>query len=292
MTHDVFHEGERDVQRRAGVEQMASRVGGMIRDFIPPAAREFLRSQPMLVAGGSDGEGAMWASLLTGSPGFASAIGEKQLRVDAPPQQGDPLRIVAGARVGLLAIELATRRRMRVNGVVSSVTSEGFVVGAEEVFSNCPKYIQARVAYPAEHSAAAVERDAAALSDGHRAWIAHADTFFIATCHPERGADASHRGGPSGFVRVAEDGSTLTWSDYAGNMMFQTLGNLAVDDRAGLLFVDFDSGSTLQLTGRASVDWSQAERVIVFRVERVVEIANATSLRFVFVDYSPFNPAT
>ena len=292
MRRDVFHEGEREVQRRAGVEHMASRVGASIRNFMPLAAQEFLRGQPMLVVGGSDDDGAVWASLLSGPAGFASAIDDTRVRVDVMPSPGDPLRITAPARIGLLAVELATRRRLRVNGTVSSVTSEGFVVDAEEVFSNCPKYIQARVAYAGEHSSEAAKHDGDALSDAQRAWVEGADTFFIATRHPVRGSDASHRGGAPGFVRVAEDGSTLTWPDYAGNMMFQTLGNLAIDDRAGLLFVDFDSGSTLQLTGRAAVDWSGAERVIAFRVERAVEIANATSLRFVFVEYSPSNPAT
>jgi hypothetical protein len=254
MTRETFHEGERDVQRRAGVEPMAARVGGMIRDVIPPAAQDFLRSQTMLIAGGIGEDDAVWASLLTGAPGFASTIDEKHVHIEVMPRDGDPLRIISGASVGLLAIELATRRRMRVNGIVSSMTGGGFTVETREVFSNCPKYITPRTP----------RFDGRPVVRAQRDWITSADTFFIATHHPERGADVSHRGGPPGFIEVSEDGSTLTWPDYQGNMLFQTLGNLAIDDRAGLLFVDFDSGATLQLTGRASIEWTGTERAIVF----------------------------
>ncbi len=55
--------------------------------------------------------------------------------------------------------------------------------------------------------------------------------------------------------------------------MFQTLGNLVVDPRAGLLFIDFEQGWTLQLTGKASIIWDEkiiasvagAQRLLLFR---------------------------
>jgi len=270
VSREPFHEGELEVQRRAGVASMAARVGGMIRSVLPPAAQEFLRSQTMLIAGAADERGALWATILTGAAGFAAAIDETRVHIDALPVLP---RVDAGADIGLLAIELATRRRMRVNGVVTSISDRGFTVDAREVFSNCPKYITPRtVALPASNRAPSASN---ALSDSQRAWITNADTFFIATQHTERGADVSHRGGPPGFVQVSDDGSTLTWPDYQGNMMFQTLGNLARDDRAGLLLVDFTSGSTLQLTGHASIEWSGEERAVMFRVRNVVETRTA-----------------
>jgi predicted pyridoxine 5'-phosphate oxidase superfamily flavin-nucleotide-binding protein len=72
--------------------------------------------------------------------------------------------------------------------------------------------------------------------------IREADTFFIASSHRDGGADASHRGGNPGFVHVLNE-TKLIWPDYSGNGMFQTLGNLAIDPRAGLLFMDFESGA-------------------------------------------------
>ena len=83
--------------------------------------------------------------------------------------------------------------------------------------------------------------------------IRRADTFFLGTTHPERGRDASHRGGPPGFVRV--DGNDLWWPDYPGNNMFNSFGNLAVEPTAALLFVDFPTGNTVYLSGTAAIEW-------------------------------------
>ena len=104
--------------------------------------------------------------------------------------------------------------------------------------------------------------------------IRSADTFFLGTTHPERGNDASHRGGPAGFVRA--DPQTVDWPDYPGNNMFNSLGNLAVDPTAALLFIDFASGCTLQLSGSAYVGWharptdGDTGRRVQFSTERVV----------------------
>ena len=132
--------------------------------------------------------------------------------------------------------------------------------------------------------------------DSQRAWIRRTDTFFLATLHPAEGADASHRGGMPGFVRV--EGNRLTWPDYAGNLMYNTLGNIAVHPRAGLLVPDFDSGSVLLLTGRAGVVWDPArlseftgaERLVELDVEEAVEIAGVLPGIDGGVEYSPFNP--
>jgi predicted pyridoxine 5'-phosphate oxidase superfamily flavin-nucleotide-binding protein len=69
---------------------------------------------------------------------------------------------------------------------------------------------------------------------------------------------ASHRGGPAGLVR--HDGPALWWPDYPGNDLFNSLGNLAVDPQAALLFVDFDAGRRLQLSGTAEVAWAEPGR--------------------------------
>jgi uncharacterized protein len=294
----VFHRGEIAVQSRAGVRDMAERVGRGVRDVIPPPARTFLLGLPFVVAASTDAAGDVWASLLSGEPGFARALDERRLEIGADPVAGDPLgrTLGAGAPLGILAIEPATRRRMRVNGSVETYAPGRIVLRAEEVFSNCPKYIQAR-----DWERRGVGTPVSASGDGLTAaqtrWIEGADTFFVATHAAEGGADASHRGGAPGFVRV-EGARALVWPDYQGNMMFQTLGNLALNPKAGLLFVDFDRGATLQLTGEASVDWDPeaaavfpgAERLVRFRVARVVETEGAVPLQWTFVEASPFNP--
>ena len=296
-----YHEGELGVQARAGVRAMAERVGQSVHGSVPPAARHFLATQRFAVVGGFDGDGRAWASPLTGRPGFVSAPGETLVRVEAGPSACDPLRdaLGAGAPVGLIVIDLARRMRMRVNGVVSRESGSHFEVEAREVYTNCPRYIQARASQATGGAAGpepAAERSSD-LGDEQREFVARADTFFVATTHPERGADASHRGGLPGFVRV-EGRQRIVWPDYSGNAMFNTLGNLAANPRAGLLFINFENGDTLQVSGRASVLWDEpraaefagAERVVEFDVEEVVGTREALPLRWRFVEYSPFNP--
>ena len=173
----------------------------------------------------------------------------------AAPREGDPLwHLPAGQPVGLIAIEFATRRRLRVNGTLLKAGPDGLEIEVDQAYGNCPKYIQQRTVVPAATVSApgSVRRDRLSAEDG--TLIARADTFFLGTVHPNRGADASHRGGTPGFVRV--DGSQLWWPDYPGNNMFNSLGNLAVDDSAALLFLDFAEGRALQVSGTAVLEWT------------------------------------
>lgn len=286
----VYHEGELAVQDRAGVRDMASRIGRGIRTDVPDAAAAFLAAQRFAILGWIDTDGHVWASVLTGEPGFLSAPDPRTVRVAARPIAGDPLEAAwpSPGSVGLVAIDFAARRRMRVNGAAFPAGDDAIEIRPRQVYSNCPKYIQARepfvVADPVSHVGPTVSTE---LTPKQRVAVESADTFFVASYHAEGGADASHRGGLPGFVRV-ENATTLVWPDFEGNTMFQTLGNVEADGRVGLLFVDYDTGSTLQLSGRARVVWSGDDRLTEFHVERVVEIPEALPLRWRFVDYSPF----
>lgn len=297
----IYHDGEIEVQSRAGVREMANRIGRSIGSIIPLAAQEFLRRQPMIIIGSLDGDGRVWASLLTGEQGFMQIRDERTLRINAVPVNGDPLtdNIKVNVQVGILAIEPAMRRRMRLNGKAELTSDHAILVHAEQVFSNCPKYIQARE-WEIKDDAASPSKNVLSdtkLNAEQQHFINTADTFFIASSHKEGGVDASHRGGNPGFIHVANE-SLLVFPDYSGNMMFQTLGNITANPNAGLLFIDFKLGTTLQLTGRAKIFWDAehtakfvgAERVVEFQIDKVVEIDNATRLRWSFLDYSPFNP--
>lgn len=299
MSH-AFHEGERAVQERAGVANVASRVAGSIHAEVPLPARSFLLEQPFAVLASRAPDGRVWASLVHGAPGFLSAPSDWSIEIDVAPAADDPLAasLVPGAPLGALVIDLATRRRMRVNGRVERADVP-VRVAVDEVFANCPKYIQGRalVANGAFDPRAATTRIASELTSAQRQWIASADTFFIASSHAARGLDASHRGGAPGFVEVLDE-RRIAWPDYKGNAMFQTLGNLESDPRAGLVFAGFTSGDVLQLTGRAHVDWDPArasrltgaERVVEFEVDAVRETRGALPLRAHTVEPSPFNP--
>ncbi|MEU9864979.1 pyridoxamine 5'-phosphate oxidase family protein [Streptomyces sp. NPDC047971] len=280
---DVYNEGSLTVQQRVGVRDLAAHVGRSIGTGIRPVAAAFLELQPMLVLAAADAEGRVLCTLLTGTPGFVRATGPHTISVAAP------LPVPAGTPVGTLALDPRTRRRMRLNGLARP-SARGFTVEADEVFSNCPKYLQKRELYaPDTTTPPGTPRHATALTPGQTALVRAADTFFIATVAPD-GADAGHRGGHPGFVRV-ESPTELRWRDYPGNAMFLTLGNLETDDRAGLLFLDWRTGTTVRLTGRARTTYGpDGVRTTRFLVERTVETPYASPLRWSHPEYSPANP--
>jgi predicted pyridoxine 5'-phosphate oxidase superfamily flavin-nucleotide-binding protein len=289
-----FHAGERAMQARAGVaERMAPVAPRALRDFMPDQHRELFEKLPFMLLGGLDAQRRPWATLLAGPPGFVQTPDARTLRLAADLPDWDPLAgtLAAGAQVGLLGIELATRRRNRANGVVASRRPGELVVDVRQSFGNCPKYINQReprwspVAAPPR-----IERFGQALPAQAAAQVAAADTFFIATAAPvgvdHGGVDVSHRGGPPGFVRL-DGAGTLTVPDYLGNFFFNTFGNLALNPRAGLLFVDVEHGDVLLLTGRAEVLWDAAElasfegaqRLLRFELEAGLHARAALPLR-------------
>ena len=241
-----FHEGERSVQDRAGTRARMDVAGPrLIRDHMPDQHRELFEKLPYLIAGVADAAGQPWATLLAAEPGFVTTT-PREMRIAALPSPMDPVRqaLQPGAAIGVLGIELETRRRNRMNGRVREVGPAGLAVEVLQSFGNCPKYIHVR-----QHGRASRDRPSSrmpetrALSPEARALIERSDTFFIATTSGQtisdwtQGVDVSHRGGEPGFVRLQDtvDGARLLVSDYAGNGFFNTLGNLALDPRAGLL---------------------------------------------------------
>ncbi|HEX6616217.1 MAG TPA: pyridoxamine 5'-phosphate oxidase family protein [Gemmatimonadales bacterium] len=273
-----YHEGELAVQRRAGVADRAAQVGRIVRPTIPEPARAFASVREFVILGAADEQGRVWATLLQGPPGFLSVPADDRLRIAATPPCDDPLATAldTGRDVGVLAIDPATRRRMRVNGRASTIAPGVIEIVTREVYSNCQKYIHPReVRLPHAPAASAVRGKT--LTGNQAAWLASADTLFIASRHPAAGADVSHRGGPAGFVHVAGP-NRLLLPDYRGNMMFNTLGNLAAHPEGGILLVDFERGATLQLSGRAVIHWDVdaaefpgAERLVELDVEAVIE---------------------
>ncbi|OCB30100.1 pyridoxamine 5'-phosphate oxidase [Mycobacterium malmoense] len=257
MTATGFHEGETATQRRAGVEAEARRLEGMLgASGLSAGTVAFLASQRFAALTGRDRDGVLWISPLAGPPGFLRGD-EDLLRVSALPPGGDPLHeIPGGQQVGLIAIDFAARRRLRVNGELVDADGGGLTVRVDQSYGNCPKYIHRHAIDVAGLTAPVSPRRATLLDPADQALIAGSDTFFLGTTHPTRGSDASHRGGPPGFVRVGSP-TRLWWPDFPGNNMFNSYGNLAVDDEAALLFIDFDTSAALHLTGTARVRWTE-----------------------------------
>ena len=210
-----FHAGERAVQSRLGVrESIEPWARKVVRSFLPEEHREFYAALPFLVLAARDERGRPWVSLVAGRPGFATSPDASALRIRASLAAGDGLEhaLEDGAKLGILGIELATRRRNRLNGRVARTDGPGFAVEVEQSFGNCPQYIREREWRIAEPQAAARVGDRhSALSREMSAWIEAADTFFIGSGFegdaddPRSGMDASHRGGEPGFIRVEND---------------------------------------------------------------------------------------
>lgn len=290
-----WHAGERQMQQRAGVaERMAVLGDRLIRDSLPEQHRAFYQKLPFVVLAGVAADGAVWATALAGAPGqLMHSPTPTTLQIGVRPEREDPVAatLAPGAAVGLLGIELETRRRNRVNGRVTAVDGEGLHIAVEQAFGNCPQHIRVRQAQAAAPALAAAEH-ATTLDPAARAAIAAADTFFVASSVDEdgdparRSVDVSHRGGPAGFIKLT--GDTLTIPDYSGNLQFNTMGNLLSNPRAGLLFIDFGSGDLLQLTGRTEIVFDgeelagqpDAERLWRLRVEQVVRRRGALGLRW------------
>ncbi|MFI6038803.1 pyridoxamine 5'-phosphate oxidase family protein [Streptomyces sp. NPDC051315] len=291
----VYHAGSRALQDRLGVRGLADHVGRSVGAGIKPVAAAFLELQPLLVLGAADpADCAVWASVITGTPGFVRATGAHRISVAGGPPPTDPLATALGTPgtpVGTIALDPRTRRRMRLNGRLRP-TPRGFAVEADRVFSNCPKYLQRRESYETvPDRLPGAPRRGGELTAEQAGFVAAADTFFLATVH-DGGADASHRGGNPGFVRVTSP-RELSWRDYPGNSMFLTLGNLAADPRAGLVLLDWTTGRTLQLTGEARTEFAaDGERTVRFTVSATLDTPSALPLRWSAPEYSPANPGT
>ncbi|WP_420968844.1 pyridoxamine 5'-phosphate oxidase family protein [Bradyrhizobium sp. B120] len=294
----TWHAGEMAIQQKVGVAEKMAAVGQRaVRDFMPDQHRDFFAQIPFIVVGSVDRRGDVWASLLAGRPGFIASPTPSSLEIDARPEPSDPASegMREGDAIGLLGIELHTRRRNRANGLLRASSGKALSFELDQSFGNCPQYIQLRdftfVREPAEPFKGEIE-ESTTLDQAARDTIAAADTFFVASYaerEDRRQVDVSHRGGRAGFVRVAADG-TLTIPDFAGNLFFNTLGNILVNGKAGLLFVDFETGDMLQLTGDAEVildspeiaAFQGAERLWSFRARRVVRRRGALPLRWAF----------
>ena len=310
-----FHAGEQAVQDRLGIREHMADVGRrVIRSAMPEQHQRFFEQLPFMLLGSVDAAGRPWASTLVGRPGFVQAAGARRLDFKLRPIPGDPLAdgLAPGAQLGLLGIELHTRRRNRVNGRVLAANAQGFSVEVDQSVGNCRQYIQGRelqwvrdagdVLPRATEALASLDTDAQSL-------IARSDTLFVATQAPAaagkpdvatgRGADVSHRGGRPGFVKI-EDERTLLVPDFSGNRFFMTLGNLQLNPRAGVLFIDFDSGDLLTLTGSAEVVWEGdalksfvgAERAWRFRIDAGRRLRDALPLRWSFRELSPQSALT
>ncbi len=292
-----WHEGELAIQRSVGVvERMDGPGRNFVRKAMPEQHRAFFPMLPFVVLGAVDAKGDVWATIRAERPGFMASPEPEILEVGLPRDPADPADagMDDGDAIAMLGIQLETRRRNRLNGVIRRTDAKGFDVRVGQSFGNCPQYIQPRSAAfvrDPDMPTATQPLHSGQLDDRALGMVEGADTFFVASyvdrANGERQVDVSHRGGNAGFVRVGADG-VLTIPDFAGNRFFNTLGNILVNSKAGLVFVDFETGDMLQMTGNAEVlldspdiaTFQGAERLWRFTPEKIVLRPDALPLRW------------
>jgi uncharacterized protein len=304
MSIQSFHEGEIAIQERAGERDLARRIGAGISPRIIEGALPFLERQRLLAITTAGDDGLLWTSVWCGEPGFITSVDGQRVSIRPALMSvtaGDPVRtrLSVGRDVGMLAIEVMSRRRLRVNGTVVAISDHEIRIVVRESVGNCPKYIQRRhphtVAAPAPP---AHSESGGTLDEARRELVERVDTAFVGSLHPTRGADASHRGGKPGFIRVV-NATTLRVPDYRGNGMFMTLGNFESDPRASLVAVDFDRGRAVSFSGCARLEFGVEDpqnptggtgRYWDLDVREWVQFDLPPNVRWELIDVSPFNP--
>lgn len=302
----LFHPGELAVQALANEADAAKRNGSVVNKHIIKGALPFIGQQSMTVVSSTDAKSQIWTSVLFGEPGFITAKDDQHILIDRLKilqQPSDPLwkNIEINTQVGLVIIELSTRRRLRVNGNISLLSNGKYEITVAQAYPNCPKYIQRRQAHLSESVFtfhAPTPLFGTELTKEQLALITRSDSFFVGSGVEQHHNDASYRGGDPGFVSIVNN-RQLPIPDYKGNSMFNTLGNFESNEHAGLVFIDFDNHKLLQLTGTAKVLWDQLDETNVtggtkrywhFNVTRWQETALPLSLNWTFFEYSPHNP--
>ena len=307
MRNQPFHDGEIAVQERVGERDMACRHGAAISSRIGPGALSFLARQRLVALSAAGDDGQLWTSVWCGEPGFVQSADGQRVSVlpslmAASPDDPVLRRLAVGRDVGILAIEFASRRRLRINGTVEGISADEIGVRVRESVPNCSKYIQRR--HPHEVSTTPSSRrpseGGCTVDEERRALVERADTAFVGSLHPARGVDASHRGGAPGFIRVV-DATTLRVPDYPGNSMFMTLGNYEIDSRASLAALDFDRHRVVAFSGSARLYFDGENpqhptggtgRYWDFAVREWVQFELPSAPRWELLDSSPFNPPT
>lgn len=308
MGTSLFHSGEIELQSRVGSdvrEQVEAFSQRAIRPFMPEQHRTFFAQLPFMVVGVVDAQGRPWASLLSGLPGFVQTPTDRQIQMTTPMPVAAPLQegLKSGAPIGMLGIELGTRRRNRANGMIAEAGPESLQIEIQQSFGNCPKYIQTRTVSWREGTTEPRYEALETLTEEALRLISGSDMFFVATYVDDldaaderrRMVDVSHRGGKPGFVRLLADGR-LEVPDFVGNYMFCTLGNMLRNPVAGLVFPDFESGDLLHISGETELLWDGPEatqytgavRAWRIRPHQAFWLRKALPFSASGPDYSPF----
>ncbi|MCJ1387556.1 hypothetical protein MMC18_000399 [Xylographa bjoerkii] len=293
----------------------------------------FLQTAPLVAIGTHDLEGRLWTTLWGGAAGFSRSLGSSIIEIKTlVDKQYDPVveallghqldgkiteTVGAGCSVSGLAIDLAARRRLKfaghvvagalgqlgpqTSGVDGKLGEAQIVIKVDSSLGNCPKYLNRKdiVASPSSPKliSSNLPLPSQALELLHKA-----DLFFLTSSDERSHMSTNHRGGSPGFVRVMtndSDGVTLAYPEYSGNRFYQTLGNLQLSPKAGLVFPNFDNGDVLYITATTEIIAGKDAAAVIPRSNLIVKVLvqearfvqSGLSFRGLSGERSPYNPS-
>lgn len=314
-TNNPFHKGEIAWQQAVGAQKsVMSYAPQFIRPNLTDQHCDFYEQLPFLVAAARDEHGAMWATLLehtttlgddddddSNNTNLVQTLADRTtMRIQALPVAGDALETAFDEKepndLGLLGIQFETKRRNRVNGR-AVIDGKSLLFTVDQAFGNCPQYIKSRTDWyrtptVSDSNGSSTDKKSKQhtsssnrLTKNQMQWIESTETMFVASGYREdevdrrHGNDASHRGGPPGFVRAIQD-NEIVWTEFQGNNHFNTLGNILLDPRIGIAVPEFSTGSLLQVSGTATVEMETRnglqQRIVRMRIAAVNELPAAS----------------
>ena len=240
----AYHEGQRLIQEEANTTRIANRL----MHWVGPAEDFTLLADLFLIACRSP-EGTLQFTVLSGAAPLVQPSGKPDMSLLLPGEIAS--FIPPESRVGGLAINLSQARRARFNGIIIPHPN-GLELLGDEVFTLCRKYMAP--SSPMEHHRliGPASREEIHIDN---AWIpallARADTAFLASRSPEGHPDVAHRGGQPGFIKFNPQLHQLSWTEWLGDGIFKSAGNIRATGDFSLLVPDFESGYGLEFCGSA-----------------------------------------
>ena len=238
-----YHQGQIAIQQEASTTKIADSLA----HWVGPVA-EFTALSDIILFATATTDGTLGFTTLSGKPPLVRFSGGQTLRIHLPAGMTS---LPANTKTGGLSINMAQARRARVNGQLVSGAS-GMDLVAEETFTLCRKYIAPSLLRGDELLIGPAKREAIALEDPWVATVvANAETTFLASVSPTGMPDVAHRGGPQGFVKLDAPAKKLTWTEYLGDGVFKSAGNIRATGTMTLLVPDLENGDAVELVGRA-----------------------------------------
>ena len=305
---DYYQEGQFALQRITGEEEIAQDRLAMVQPSIHERSIPFIEKQIFAFLGSEDANGSLWLSLLIGEKGFISVPSLQEVKLDLDKVVTNREDIVftnikTKPTVGLLFHQAAKRARYKAWGIASEKDNQ-LSFDIKMGYKSCPKHIQKeRIALPEESKALVPSfTKGNDLGSSEKDWIIKSHTFFVTTQSKKGAVESAHRGGNPGFIEIMDDGR-LRIPDYFGNSIYSTLGNIYNNPKAALLFIDYDNGETLQLSGSAVIQFDQNSEIDLlksgetgrfwtFETKHWIRTANHHKVNSEFVDFSKFNIPT